>query len=102
MAGKIRLFEKTTDGLLVEVHPDEADARREGRSVSHMSVVIDVLWTPAEEAAREAEEAEEAERREDERSRAAEMAADKRAHREAALQKLRGLGLSDDEIGALL
>lgn len=50
MAGQIRLFE-TVDGLLVEVVPADAAQRREGRRVSHMNVVIDVLWTAEEEAA---------------------------------------------------
>lgn len=60
MAGSIRLFEKDRTGLLVEVDPSKADVERATRRFGSMSVTIDVLFTPEEEAARDAEEAAEA------------------------------------------
>lgn len=53
MTKEIRLFETTSDGKLYEVDGDMRGTRR----VSSVSLIIDVLWTPEEEAARDAEEA---------------------------------------------
>jgi hypothetical protein len=94
MAGKIRLFEKTPAGLLVEVAPDQADATRAGRLVSRVSLEIEVLWTADEQARREAEEQEEA-------TRIARGAAEQQAASErkaAALAKLEALGISPAEL----
>jgi hypothetical protein len=55
MGGKVRLFDKTDTGLLVEIEPDKADELRASRRVSHMNIGIDVLWTAKEQAARDAE-----------------------------------------------
>lgn len=89
MAGLIRLFEKDERGLLHEVAPEDAEQRRHGRLVSHMNIGIDVLWTVDEETARGAEEQ-------------ADVARDPLVEQEraakAATDKLRGLGLTADEI----
>lgn len=53
----IRLFERTADGLLVEVAPSEAKQRYADGTVSRISLEIDVLWTDDEIAARDAEDA---------------------------------------------
>lgn len=91
MTGTIRLFEKTTDGLLVEVAPEQAIHRRATGTISRVSLEIDVLWTAEEEAARNAEEqaVQEAERSKD---------AERRARRAAVLAKLQALGLTADEL----
>ena len=57
MAGKIRLFEKTATGLLCEIDPQLAADARHGRRVSRVSLEVDVIWTLAEEAERDADEA---------------------------------------------
>lgn len=88
-----RLFDKTADGLLFEVHPDE----RENRRVSHVNMSVDILWTDEDETARDAEEiAVNAEN--EERSKAQKQTDEVRA---SALEKLSALGLSPDEIAAL-
>ncbi len=98
MAGKIRLFDKV-NGLLMEVHPDLADEARKGRRVSRVAAgEIDVLWTPEEEAQRDAEEAEAVA----ERARAIEADKGRQEARQAALDKLEALGLSEDDIKAIL
>lgn len=104
MAGQIRLFEKTSDGLLVEVPPAESEVSREGRLVSSVSIVIDVLWTPEEQAAREAEEeahklaiAAQTQRQ----AEAEALAEQKSTLRLQALAKLQAIGLSPEEIGSL-
>jgi hypothetical protein len=99
MAGTIKLFEKDERGLLREVAPEEADRLRQGRSFSHVSLVIDVLWTAEEEAEREAEvaarEAEE-ERRRVERDKADRLRGKRRA-------EIAGrLGLSSEDLAELL
>jgi hypothetical protein len=94
MAGQIRLFEKTADGLLVEVAPADADARRLGRLVSRVSLEIDVLWTEAESAERLAEE----ERTRADRRKMAEEQESRRARKAAAEAKLQALGISPDEL----
>lgn len=81
MAGRIRLFEKDTHGLLHEVPPAAADAARAGRRCSHVVLGVDVLWTAEEEAARDAEEAEA--RREQEEAAARERAEREREEAEA-------------------
>lgn len=86
------------NGLLVEVDPVEADARRVGRRVSRRSIIADVLWTSEEEAARDAEEAADAAHRQAE---AEALAADE-ADRRAAVDKLSALGLTTKEIKALI
>jgi hypothetical protein len=94
MAGKIRLFEKV-GGLLVEVPPEEAEARRAGRMVSHVFIGINVLWTAEEEAQREAEMA--AER---EKQKAAADALEAKAQRKAEIAGR--LGLTSDELKEIL
>jgi len=88
-----RLFEKI-DGLLVEVPHAEADKRREGRRHRGMSFVAEVLFTPEEEAARDAEEARAAQERE---QRGKDEAA-ARARRAIALAKLEALGISAEDL----
>jgi hypothetical protein len=98
----IRLFEKTAGGLLVEVAPDRAEAAREGRMVSRVvGVEMDILFTPEEQAAIEAEREEVAQKADAER-RAAEAAAAEHAERKAAAYgKLTALGLTIEDIEAL-
>lgn len=86
------LFERNSDGLLVEV-PDTQE-RRKGRHVSRAIFEADILFTVEEEAARDAEEAEvEAARVK------ANKEADARAARKAeAISKLAELGLTVDDI----
>ena len=98
MAGQIRLFEKTDTGLLVEVDPTSADKRRDGRRVSRAELSVDVLWTAEEDAARDAEEAAAAE------AKVADAAATQaRAEaRAVAVAKLQQLGISEDDIKAVL
>jgi hypothetical protein len=93
MAGQIRLFEKIDD-LLVEVSPDAADDAREGRRFSSVSIVIDVLWTADEEAARDAEEAAAAEDAQ-QRLRGLEMAQERQ---ERARARLQARGISADDL----
>jgi hypothetical protein len=57
MAGIIRLFEKDLKGLLHEVPPGDAEARRQAGTVSRVSLVIDVLLTDVELEQRAREEA---------------------------------------------
>lgn len=54
------LFERNADGLLIEVA--DTDDRRKGRRISRATFEADILFTPEEEAARDAEEARNAER----------------------------------------
>jgi flagellar biosynthesis/type III secretory pathway protein FliH len=102
MAGQIRVFEKDANGLLHQVHPKSADAVRAGRRHSSMSVVVDVLFTPEEEAAREAEEA----AAEKAMQQAAADAAQAKAARDAALASARtkfaASGLTEAEIDAII
>lgn len=94
----VRLFEKNSKGLLVEVDPAEAEAKRAGRTVSHMNLTAEVLWTPEEEAAREAEKQEASAQ-----LLARETAANRKSEvRQAALTKIQALGLSEDELKALV
>lgn len=53
-----RLFSRTKDGLLTEVSPDIADEARKGRRISSVNMVVDVLFTPEQEAAADAADAE--------------------------------------------
>jgi hypothetical protein len=93
MAGQIRLFEKIDD-LLVEVSPDAADDAREGRRFSSVSIVIDVLWTADEEAARDAEESA-ADEAEQERLRGVAVAERRKADAQA---RLRARGIDADDL----
>ncbi len=97
MAGKVRLFDKI-GGLLMEVNPDLVDEARKGRRASRTLMEVDILWTPEEEAQRDAEEAEAAA----EKVKAAEAARGRQAARQASLAKLQALGLSEDDIKAIL
>jgi hypothetical protein len=94
MSGNVRLFEKAPDGLLVEVSSAMAAAARAGRRFSSMSVVVDVLWTPEEEATRDAEEAAAAEATQ-ERLRGLAMAEKRRAD---ALARLEARGISAEDL----
>lgn len=52
-----RVFEKTAEGLLVEVHPDKVNEVSFGRRMSAISLgVMYVLFTAEEEAALDADE----------------------------------------------
>lgn len=102
MAGQIRLFEKTPDGLLVELPPEQAEAVRRGRMVSRMAFEADVLWTPEEQAAREAEEAATLKARETRTRERAAVLAERMAQADAAKAKLEAMGLTVDELRALL
>lgn len=98
MAGKIRLFEKTDAGLLIEVDPADADRLRTVRRVSRCDLPVEILWTAAEETERDAEEA--AAVAEIESSRAADQ--EKAAARAIAIEKIGKLGISVDDLKALL
>ena len=102
MAGQIRLFEKTDKGLLVEIDPAQADARRASGAISHTMLSVDILWTDAEIAERDAQE--KAAREALEKAAAAGAAAEKAAAdaRASAQAKLAALGLTVEEVGALL
>lgn len=97
MAGYIRLFEKTSDGLLVEVHPGQAEQARAARRHSRVLLPVDVLWTAEEEEARDVEET------------AAQLAKAARAEADAAaairkqvvLKKLANLGLTQEDLDLL-
>ena len=56
MAGYLRLFEVSEAGLFVEVPPDRAARLRAERRLRHLVLVAEVLFTPEEEAQRDAEE----------------------------------------------
>lgn len=86
------LFERNSDGLLVEV-PDTED-RREGRRVSRAIFEADILFTAEEEATRLAEEAADVDRRR-RRQEEVDAAASRRGQ---ALAKLQALGLTADDI----
>lgn len=101
MAGQVRLFEKTSDGLLVEVAPADAERVREGRAISHVNLSIDILWTAEEEATRAAEEAEAANQAKAAEEARVAAAADQAARRLAAEAKLGELGLTPDDLQAL-
>lgn len=105
----IKLFERDADGLLHQVSPDEAEARRAGRAVSSVHLVIEVLWTDEEQAEYDARQSlhlqhmqDQARQREENEVLARLQAADRQAVRLRAVEKLKTLGLDDDEIGALL
>lgn len=89
-----RIFDKTPDGLLIETSEDA----RKGRRFSTVNTAIDILWTAEEEAARDAEEkaAEEA------RAADVEIARQKAAARDVALSKLQQLGISQEDLAALM
>jgi hypothetical protein len=90
-----KLFEKDAAGLLHEVPADQADALRATRRITHLVIgAIDVLFTPEEEAARDAEVQAD---QEAETARAA-ARAELKTRRQAALAKL---GLTDEEFAAL-
>lgn len=90
-----KLFERDSSGLLHEVPADQADALRATRRITHLVIgAIDVLFTPEEEAARDAEE-QEVQRAEAVRAAAQ---AEMKTRRQAALAKL---GLTDEELAAL-
>lgn len=98
MAGEIRLFEVDANGLLHEVPPDQAAQRRAERDCSHVNIVIDVLLTDAELAQRQADAAAAASA-----AAAAQKAASNRAaERIVALDKLAQLGLTAEDVDALL
>jgi hypothetical protein len=94
----MRLFEKNVDGLLVEVPWKQVAAKKQGRRVSSVSFVAEVLWTAEEEAVRDAEEAA-AQLAASERQRTAEVQTKERAAQRAAIQAK--LGLTDEEISYL-
>lgn len=94
----VKLFKKNTKGLLVEVDPAQADAARANGKFSRVAgASYDVLWTAAEIAARNREEKAAAE---DQRVR--ELAVQQKAAiRTSALEKMKALGLTDEEIESL-
>jgi hypothetical protein len=89
-------------GLLVEVSPEQADARRLAGPFSHMVMGVDVLWTAEEieehQAVQAAAQAA-AKAREDA---ADNTAAAKQQARQSAQAKLAALGLTAEEVSALL
>lgn len=85
-----RLFDVGRDGLLREV----SQASRAKRRHSAVNMTIDILLTPAEETARDAEEAADAARRQA----LAEASAASEKRREAARAKLEALGISADDL----
>lgn len=91
MTKDIRLFEKQGDGKLLEV---DASARGERRA-SRVALEIDVLWTAAEEEARDAEIAE-----------AKRLASEQKAALKTAQAKLQpfldATGLTADDLRAAL
>ncbi len=94
----IRLFEKTSAGLLLEIDPERAADAKAGRRVSRVTgAEYDVLWTEEEEAARDAEEAEQRIRKE--AAHASQVETDKR--RAAATAKLLALGLTPEDLDVL-
>lgn len=93
MAGTTRLFEKL-NGLLVEIDPSQADARRAGKRISHVNLSIDILFTDEEEASANAEEAANAAAQQ-------QAAADLQVKQAAAALKLDKLGLTVDDLKAL-
>jgi hypothetical protein len=98
MTAEVALFKKTAAGLLTQIAPNKAEQERQGRRCSRLVLTADVLWTDAEEAARDAEEAEAAE----EISNRDEADQERATNRGNALQKLRALGLTDAEVVALV
>jgi hypothetical protein len=101
MAGAIRLFEKDANGLLHEVDPDEADARRMAGTTSRVSLQIDVLWTAEELAQRAQDEAAALAARQQAIEARQQVEAEKAAARQKAEVKLAALGLTPDEVAAL-
>lgn len=98
----VRLFEKQANGLLLEVSPEEADARRAGRRCSRTWLECDILFSVAEEAARDAEEAAFRAAAEISRGALEEEAKAIGRVREQALKKLEKLGLSAEDIKAIM
>lgn len=93
-----RLFEKTAEGLLVEVHPERAEEERKGRRFTRLvACEVDVLFTAEEEAAFDAEEVAQAEQ--EQRAEAEGVEADTR--RAIAIAKLAALGLTLEDIEAI-
>jgi hypothetical protein len=93
-----RLFERGPDDLLVEVPYDT----RGDRSVATTVIQADILFTPAQEATREAAQLaarEEMERRQQAES---EVLAGKEQRKAAARAKVEALGLTEDDLRALL
>lgn len=86
------LFERNADGLLIEVA--DTEDRRKGRHVSRAIFEADILFTPEEEAARDAEEAK-AEQKREQRTR---DDAATSARRAAALAKFAQLGITDEDL----
>ena len=97
MAGAVRLFALSEQGLLFEVAPELADELRATRPIRHVNLSADVLLSDAEIAELAAEE-------KAQRERAAHDAARSTATtlaRQSALAKLADLGLTEEEIDAL-
>jgi hypothetical protein len=96
MAGSIPLFQRDADGLLHQIASDEAaQLRAQETPVTHINLVIELL-IPAEEL--EARAAEEKANRE--KAEAAALA--RKAQRDAALAKMQSLGLTEQDLAALL
>jgi hypothetical protein len=95
MTGKIRFFEKDANGRLTEVDPEKVDAERRFASAS---LLCNILFTPDEEAARDAEEAQ---AQLDDAQKAADKQVDDAA-KTAAMQKLAALGITAEDLDAIL
>lgn len=98
LATGTRLFRPTQDGLLQEIPPEEAAALLKQLPMKRGQMVIDVQLTDAELAELQRQEVEAAKKaaEEVERAKAAESA------KTAALTKLQTLGLTADDLRALL
>jgi hypothetical protein len=101
VAGTIRLFEKDANGLLHEVDPSEAEARRMDGTTSRVSLQVDVLWTAEELEQRDQQAAAALAARQQATEARQQAEAEKAAARQKAEAKLAALGLTPDEVAAL-
>jgi hypothetical protein len=96
VAGAIPLFQRDSDGLLHQIADDEAERlRAQEAPVTHVNLVIDLLIPPEELEARAAEE----KAHEEARLEAETM---RKAQRDGAVAKLQKLGLTEQDLAALL
>jgi hypothetical protein len=109
---EFRLFEEF-GGLLREIAPEQAEARKVDWPVDRINCVIEVLWTPErkkaaedaqalEDAAAQARADAVAKAAAEARTAASAQAEATAAAKESAAAKLRAFGLDESEIGAIL
>jgi DNA-directed RNA polymerase specialized sigma24 family protein len=97
------LFAKNADGMLHQVPPELEEASRAGRRFRHVVLSgIDVLFTAEEEAQRDAEEEAARLAAEEHELALREEAKKIQQAREQAFRKLEKLGLSPDDIAAIM